>query len=715
MAAAGGAILSRSLALALVPAAAHLVLGPLLPAAWAPAGLAALLLAALALSRGRAPLHRYTVCACLLPPLYAALRRALSLSPGPGFSWPLLLLAHAASALAFTALERLPRAAISPGSPATASRSPAADAQLPLQRTITRRLLALSRPDLLPLAGAFIFLALAVIGGMFVPYYTGKVIDILGSQYDQRIFLFAIFCMCATSMGSSIAAGVRGGLFMFTMSRLSRRIRSQLFSSLVQQEIAFFDATKTGDITSRLSTDTTLMSRSVALNVNILLRSLVNTLGIISFMFSLSWKLTLLIFIESPLTILIQKLYNRYHMSLVLQVQDSIASSNQLAGEIVSSIKTVRSFAAEDLESELFEKKLQETHQLKNKRDLVRAVYLLCHRLAMLLMQVVMLYCGQLLVNDGQMTSGNLIAFILYQMDFGIYVRTLIRMYSEMTHSVGAAEKVFEYLDREPSVRTDGTLVPESLQGHLEFKDVTFSYPTKPDVPVLQDVSFEVRAGEVTALVGPSGGGKTTCVSLLQRFYEPQSGHILLDGRPIREYEHKYYHSKVALVGQEPTLFALSVRDNIRYGLDHCPQADVAAAAQSASARDFIERMDQGFDTDVGEAGGQISAGQKQRIAIARALVRQPRILVLDEATSSLDTHTELSIQRALAREPVAAALVIAHRLKTVQRADRIVVLEGGRVVERGTHSQLMELGGCYSRMVLRQFTNGEQGAAVGE
>ncbi|XP_032868256.1 antigen peptide transporter 2-like [Amblyraja radiata] len=475
------------------------------------------------------------------------------------------------------------------------------------------------------------------------------------------------------------------------------------------------DRDRLRDITSRLSTDTTLMSRSVGLNVNILLRSLVNTLGIISFMFSLSWKLTLLIFIESPLTILIQKLYNRYHMSLVLQVQDSIASSNQLAGEIVSSIKTVRSFAAEDLESELFEKKLQETHQLKNKRDLVRAVYLLCHRLAMLLMQVVMLYCGQLLVNDGQMTSGNLIAFILYQMDFGIYVRTLIHMYSEMTHSAGAAEKVFEYLDREPSVRTDGTLVPESLQGHLEFKDVTFSYPTKPDVPVLQDVSFEVRAGEVTALVGPSGGGKTTCVSLLQRFYEPQSGHILLDGRPIREYEHKYYHSKVALVGQEPTLFALSVRDNICYGLDHCPQADVAAAAQSASARDFIERMDQGFDTDVGEAGGQISAGQKQRIAIARALVRQPRILVLDEATSSLDTHTELSIQRALAREPVAAALVIAHRLKTVQRADRIVVLEGGRVVERGTHTQLMKLGGCYSRMVLRQFTNGEQGAAVGE
>ncbi|XP_055486177.1 antigen peptide transporter 2-like isoform X2 [Leucoraja erinacea] len=710
MAAAGGVIVSRSLALALVPAAAHLVLGPLLPAAWAPAGLAALLLAALALSRVRAPLLRYTVCACLLPPLYAALRRALSLSPGPGLSWPLLLLAHAASALALTALERLPRAA-----PATASRSPAAAAQLPLQRTITRRLLALSRPDLLPLAGAFIFLALAVIGGMFVPYYTGKVIDILGSQYDQRIFLFAIFCMCATSMGSSIAAGVRGGLFMFTMSRLSRRIRSQLFSSLVQQEIAFFDATKAGDITSRLSTDTTLMSRSVGLNVNVLLRSLVNTLGIISFMFSLSWKLTLLIFIESPLTILIQKLYNRYHMSLVLQVQDSIASSNQLAGEIVSSIKTVRSFAAEDLESELFEKKLQETHQLKNKRDLVRAVYLLCHRLAMLLMQVVMLYCGQLLVNDGQMTSGNLIAFILYQMDFGIYVRTLIRMYSEMTHSVGAAEKVFEYLDREPSVRTDGTLVPESLQGHLEFKDVTFSYPTKPDVPVLQDVSFEVRAGEVTALVGPSGGGKTTCVSLLQRFYKPQSGHILLDGRHIKEYEHKYYHSKVALVGQEPTLFALSVQDNIRYGLDHCPQADVAAAAQSASARDFIERMDQGFDTDVGEDGGQISAGQKQRIAIARALVRKPRILILDEATSSLDTHTELSIQRALAREPVAAVLVIAHRLKTVQRADRIVVLEGGRVVERGTHTQLMELGGCYSRLVLRQFTNGEQGAAGGE
>ncbi|XP_051899584.1 antigen peptide transporter 2-like [Pristis pectinata] len=705
-----------AVALGLAPAAAHLVLGPLLPAAWVPAGLAAVLLAALglglglgpALGRRRGPALRYTACACLLPPLHSAARRALALGPGPGpgLSWPLLLLAHAASALALAAVESLSRTRTrTAGSPPPASQHWA----------IARRLLALSRPDLLPLAGAFTFLTLAVIGGMFVPYYTGKVIDLLGSQYDQRVFLITIFFMFVTSMGSSISAGVRGGLFMFTMSRLNKRIRNQLFSSLVRQEIAFFDATKTGDITSRLSTDTALMSRSIAANVNIFLRSLVHTIGILVFMLTLSWKLTLLMFIESPLTIVIQKLYNQHHMKLVLEVQDSIARSNQLAGEIVSSIRTVRSFGTEDLESELFEKKLQETYQLKNKRDRVRAVYLLCHRHLQLAMLVVMLYCGRYLVRTGQMTSGNLIAFILYQMDFGRYVQTLVHMYSDMIHSVGAAKKVFDYLDRKPSVHTDGKLVTETLKGHLEFRDVSFSYPTRPNIQVLKNVSFEVRSGEVTALVGPSGGGKTTCVSLLQRFYQPQSGQILLDGKPIEEYEHKYYHSKVALVGQEPVLFALSVGDNIRYGLESCPDTAVAAAAERANARAFIERMDHGYDTDVGEAGSLISAGQKQRIAIARALVRQPSLLVLDEATSSLDIQTERMIQQALSRGAAQTTLVIAHRLKTVEQADRIVVMEGGRVVEEGTHQQLMEKGGCYSRMVQRNFSNGEQGGEGGE
>ncbi|XP_069771731.1 antigen peptide transporter 2a [Narcine bancroftii] len=462
-----------------------------------------------------------------------------------------------------------------------------------------------------------------------------------------------------------------------------------------------------GDITSRLSNDTSLTSRSIAANVNIFLRTLVNVVGVLCFAFALSRQLTIVMFVESPLTILVQKLYNQYYLKQVQEVQDSIGRSNQLAGEIVSSMRTVRSFATEDWESERFNKKLQETGQLRNKRDLIRAVYLLCHRHLQLLMEVVILYYGQYLVRTGQMTTGNLVAFFLYQTNYRNHVQTLVHMCSDMSLSMGAAERVFEYLDRKPAIRCDGTLVPEILTGHLEFKNVSFSYPMRPHTQVLKDVSFEVRSGEMTALVGVTGGGKTTCVSLLQRFYEPQSGRILLDGHPIEEYQHQYYHRKVSLVSQEPVLFAGSVRDNIRYGLESCLHSAVTEAAEKADAREFIEAMDQGYDTDVGESGAQISVGEKQRIAIARALVRQPQLLVLDEATSSLDVQTELTIQRALSKG-AQTTLVIAHRLKTVEQADKIIVMEGGRVVEQGTHQQLMEKGGCYNRMVQLLFSDRE-------
>ncbi|XP_078074017.1 antigen peptide transporter 2-like [Mustelus asterias] len=701
----------RALALSLLPALLHLALPPLLPAVPGPLLPAVAVLGALTLGLLlgprlgclRGPVLLYTACSSLLLPL----RRLVLGARGPGLSWPLLLLSHSASGLAAGLLERLLP------SPRGEGPGPGEEAPGPARTAIGRRLLTLSRPDLLPLSGAFTFLTLAVIGEMFIPYYTGKVIDLLSSRYDHRAFLIAIFYMFMTSMGSSISAGLRGGLFMFTMSSLNKRVRNQLFSSLVQQEIGFFEATRTGNIASRLSTDTTLMSRSVGLNVNVFLRSLVKTVGILFFMFSLSWQLTLLMFIESPLTIVIQKLYNKYHMKLVQEVQDSIAKSNQLAGEIVSGIRMVRSFATENEESELFEEKLQATHQLKTKRDIVTAVYVVCLRHVQLAMQLIMLYCGQHLAHTRQMSSGNLVAFIMYQMNFGMYVQTLVHMYSEMIHSVGAAEKVFEYLDRKSCVPTDGKLEVRKLKGDVKFQNVSFCYPTRSDVQVLKNVSFELKCGEITALVGPSGGGKTTCVALLERFYQPQSGEILLDGKPIEEYEHKYYHNKLGLVGQEPVLFALSIQENICYGLPKCPMSSVIAAAQRANAHVFIKRLEHGYDTDVGEAGGQLSAGEKQRIAIARALIRQPQILVLDEATSSLDVESEHTIQQALSRDTGQTILVIAHRLKTVEKADKIIVIDNGRVVEEGKHEQLMKQEGYYFRLLQKLSHSGEQDTAV--
>ncbi|MGH0155978.1 UNVERIFIED_CONTAM: hypothetical protein FKN15_029976 [Acipenser sinensis] len=273
---------------------------------------------------------------------------------------------------------------------------------------------------------------------------------------------------------------------MCSISNFNKRIRILLFHSLVRQEIGFFEATKTGDLTSRLNTDTMLMCRSVALNVNVLLRTLIKTLGVLSLMLSLSCRLTLLMLIETPLTGVIQKLYNTYYQKYSKEVQDSIARSNEAAGEAVSAIKTVRSFATEDTEAKRYDSKLSDTRRLKNSRDTFRAAHLLLQRLIGLAMQVLMLYYGRHLIRAGEMSTGNLVAFILYQMDLGSNIQTLVHICGEMLNSVGAAAKVFEYLDRRPLVSTDGSLQPETLRGHVQFKNVSFTYPSRPDVLVIK-------------------------------------------------------------------------------------------------------------------------------------------------------------------------------------------------------------------------------------
>ncbi|XP_035284118.1 antigen peptide transporter 2a isoform X1 [Anguilla anguilla] len=660
-------------------------------------------------------LHRYLTAICLLSPVYESGMLVLFGKHPEHWSGSLSSPGKTLVAAAATATACLFWEVNLPDSRGESCESSNGTERKQRARALFMRVIRYSKPDVLFLCGAFVFLAFAVICEMFIPFYTGKVIDILGSHYQPSSFVAAIFYMGLFSVGSSLSAGLRGGLFMCSISRLNKRVRVMLFQALVRQEIGFFEVTKTGDLTSRLSTDTTLMSQSVAMNVNILLRSLIKTVGVLFLMVSLSWKLTLVTFIEVPLIAVSQKIYNTNYEKLSKDVQDSIARANDVAGECVAGIRTVRSFNTERCEAHRYDDRLMDTHNLKTRRDTVRAVYLLVRRLVSLGIQFLMLYYGRQLIRGGTMSTGNLVSFILYQENMGSHVGSLVYICGNMLNSVGAAAKVFEYLDRKPQVSAEGDLRPETLRGHVQFQNLTFSYPTRPDRPALQSFSLELKPGHMTALVGASGGGKSTCVSLLERFYQPQDGEILLDGQPLHRYQHKYLHSKVAMVGQEPVLFSGSIRDNIAYGLTDCPLERVQEAARRANAHDFISQLEQGYNTDVGERGSQLSGGQKQRIAIARALIREPQVLILDEVTSSLDTESEHMIQQALASCPSQTLLVIAHRLKTVEKADHIVVIDKGAVLEQGTHQELMDRKGNYYKLREGLFSEKESSGSPAE
>ncbi|XP_017565206.1 ATP-binding cassette sub-family B member 9 [Pygocentrus nattereri] len=566
------------------------------------------------------------------------------------------------------------------------------------------QLLSYCKKDTGLLTIAFFFLLLSAVCESFIPYFTGKAIDGIVIHKSMDYFAKPMIILSLLALFSSVAIGVRGGVFSLTFARLNIRLRDLLFRSLMHQEIGFFDANHTGDITSRLTSDTTEVSDLISQNVNLFLRNFVKGVGFLIFMFSMSWKLSLVTLMGFPYIGVVSKLYGDYYKKLTKDVQTSLAHANKLAEETISAMRTVRSFANEEQESNSYYERLLEVFRLNKKQALAYACFMWSTCISELALQVAMLFYGGHLVITGQISGGTLISFIVYVLELGECLECIGAVYTGLMQGVGAAEKVFEYIDRKPKQGLDGLEAPDSFSGLVEFKNVTFAYPTRPEMAILKDVSFSIRPGEVTALVGPSGSGKSSCVCLLENFYSPQCGQVLLDGRPVQIYQHGYLHSKVAMVGQEPALFARSVLNNISYGLSDTPMDTVIAAATKANAHDFICSLPKGYDTGVGEKGAQLSGGQKQRVAIARALIRNPCVLVLDEATSALDAESEHVVQQALSNVMEnRTVLVIAHRLSTVERAHSIIVLDKGSVVEQGQHAELMARGGLYCRLVQRQ------------
>ena len=486
--------------------------------------------------------------------------------------------------------------------------------------------------------------------------------------------------------------------------RVVARLRQTLYASLVRQEVGFFDAHRTGELTNRLASDTTVVQNAATVNLSMLLRNLITCAGAVGIMAFTSWRLTLVMLALVPVAMIAAMFYGRFVRRLSKLAQDAQARATEVAEESLSGIRTVRAFARESVEDARYSQRVEEAFGLARQRAWVTAGFIAVASFSGYGAISGVLWYGGRLLADGALTVGGLTSFLIYTFTVAFSIGALGGLYQDFMRAIGASERVFELIERPPQVLS-GERRLDTLVGEVDFREVDFAYPTRPDVTVLRGLNLHLAPGQRVALVGASGGGKSTVAALMSRFYDPLEGAISLDGADLRELDADWLREQVGVVSQEPILFATTVGENIQYGRPGATPDEVEAAARAANAHDFIAELPEGYATQVGERGVQLSGGQKQRVAIARALLKDPRILVLDEATSALDAESEHLVQGALDRLMEGrTTLVIAHRLSTVQSADRIVVIDRGAVVEQGSHAELVGAAGAYKRLLERQF-----------
>jgi len=559
-------------------------------------------------------------------------------------------------------------------------------------------------------AAAVTSLTVAAATTLTLPLAVRRVIDYGFSNADTTFVATYFSVLIAIAALLALASACRYYFVITLGERVVADLRRDVFSHVTTLSPAFFDAALSGEIVSRLSADTTQVKSAVGATASVALRNLILVLGAVGMMIVTSPKLSGLVIAAIPLVVLPLAAFGRSVRRRARQAQDTLAGATAYASEQIASVRTLQSFTNEKLVTGRFSHAVETAFDAARASTLARAALTFFAIFAIFTSVVMVLWFGSHDVLTGVMSPGTLGQFLIYSVFAAGALGSLSEVWGELSQAAGAAERLTEILAERPSIAPPAKPkpLPSSGKGSIFFDDVTFSYPARPDLPALHNVTFQVKPGETVAIVGPSGAGKSTVFSLILRFYDPDSGKVIIDGVDISEADPAAVRGRIAIVPQDVTVFAASVRDNIAFGRPGAPTAEIEQAAKDALADEFIERLERGFDTEVGERGVTLSGGQRQRIAIARAILRDAPILLLDEATSALDAGSETLVQRALERLMEGrTTIVIAHRLATVRRADRILVMDSGRIVEEGTHESLVAKGGIYAGLAKLQFETG--------
>lgn len=583
------------------------------------------------------------------------------------------------------------------------------------ERAKSKRIGALRQlwPFMQPYRGLILAAAVALtvtaMISLVMPLAVRRVVD--NFDVGEGLLLDRYFA-AALVVAAMLAVGT--GLRYYLVTRLGERvvadIRTAVFDRVIGMSPQFFENLMTGEVLSRITTDTTLILSVIGSSVSIALRNSLIFIGGMVLMLFTSAKLTGLVLLIVPLVIIPIVVLGRRLRNLSRENQDWIAASSGNASEALLSVQTVQAFTHEDKSRQKFWDVTEKSFVAARLRIKTRAVMTVIVIFLIFSGVVGVLWIGAHDVRNGQMSVGELVQFVIYAVMVAGGVGTLTEVWGELQRAAGATERLVELLGAQDTVNDPATPkpTPDLTAGAISFNDVTFNYPSRPNTSALAGVNLTVAPGETVALVGPSGAGKTTIIQLVQRFYDPSKGSVTLDGVDLRELNRAAFRKHIALVPQDPVIFADTARENIRFGRPDATDAEVESAAKAAAAHDFLIALPEGYDSNVGERGVMLSGGQKQRIAIARAILRDARILLLDEATSALDAESERLVQAAvdeLAKDRT--TLIVAHRLATVKKADRIVVFEGGEIVAQGTHDALVAQDGLYARLARLQFTDG--------